>query len=184
MEPKARTLFNNSLIYGLLTAAISIVFSVITYLLDLQMNNPVMYFSFVILLAGIIYGTMQYKNVSLGGYISFGKAFLSGFLIVLIASVISSIYSYIFLTFIDHAYLERIIQQSMDKAEADMVKKGLSGDQIEPALAIARKFMSPIAMSAMAILSSAFFGAILSLITAAFVKKEDKSFDGQFKDVE
>jgi len=183
MEPKPRSLFNNSLIYGLLTAAISIVFSVITYLLDVPMKSPVMYFNWVILLAGIIYGTLQYKNVSSGGYILFGKAFLSGFLIVLIASVVSSIYSFVFLTFIDPAYLERIIQQSLEQAEANMVKQGLTGDQMEPALAMTRKFMSPIIMSALTILISAFFGAILSLITAAFVKKEDKSFDGQFKDV-
>jgi len=184
METKPRSLFNNSLIYGLLTAAISIVFSVFTYLLEVPMKSPVMYFSLVILLAGLIYGTLQYRNTTLGGYISFGNAFLSGFIIVLVASIVSSIYSYIFLTFIDPSYLERIIQQSLEQTEAKMIEKGISEEQMEPALAMTRKFMSPIMMSVMGILSSAFFGAILSLITAAFVKKEDKSFDGQFKDVQ
>lgn len=184
METKPRSLFNNSLIYGLLTAGISIVFSVLTYLLDVPMKSPVMYFSFVILLAGIIYGTMQFRDVSLAGHISFGKAFLSGFLIVLIASLVSSIYSYIFLTFIDPAYLERIIQQTMEQTEAKMLEKGLSEEQMESALAMTRKFMSPLIISVMAILTSALFGAILSLISAAFLKKEDKSFDGQFKDVQ
>jgi len=184
METEPRSLFNNALIYGLLTAVISIVFSVLTYILDVPMKNPVMYFSFVILLAGIIYGTLQYRNVSLGGNISFGKAFLSGFLIVLVASIVSSIYSYIFFTFIDPAYLERIIQQTLEQTEAKMLEKGLSEEQMEPALAMTRKFMSPIMMSVMAVLSSAVFGAILSLIAAAFIKKEDKSFDGQFKDVQ
>jgi hypothetical protein len=184
METKPRTLFINSLIYGLLTAAISIVFSVITYILGLPFQSPVMYFSFVILLGGLIYGTLQYKNVYLGGYISFGKAFLSGFLIVLTAAIVASLYTFIFLTFIDPAYLEKIIQQSLDQSEAKMVAKGLSQDQIDGALAVTRKFMTPVIMSVMGILSNAFFGAILSLIGAAFLKKEDKSFDGQFKGIE
>jgi hypothetical protein len=184
METKPRTLFNNSLIYGLLTAVVSIVFSILTYILDVPFKSPVMYFSLVILLAGIFYGTFQYRNVYLGGYISFGKAFLSGFIIVLTAAILSSLYSYIFLTFIDPSYLEKIIQQTLEQTEAKMAEKGVTADQMEPALAMTRKFMSPVMMLVMGILSSAFFGAILSLISAAIIKKEDKSFDGQFKDVQ
>ena len=184
METKPNTLFKNALFYGLLTAVISIVFSVFTYILDVPFKNPVMYFSFVILLAGIIYGTLQYRNVSLGGYITFGNAFLSGFLIVFIASIATSIYSYVFFTFIDPAYIERIIQQTLEQTEAKMLEKGQSEDQIEPILAMTRKFMSPLMMSIMSVLTSAVFGAILSLFAAAILKKEDKSFDGQFKDVQ
>ena len=184
METKPRSLFNNSLIYGLLTGAVSIVFSILTYILDVPFKSPLMYFSLVILLAGIIYGTFQYRNGYLGGYISFGKAFLSGFIIVLAATVLSSLYSFVFLTFIDPGYLEKIIQQTLEQTEAKMADKGVSADQMEPALAMTRKFMSPIIMMIFGILTSAFFGAILSLIAAPFLKKEDKSFDGQFKDVQ
>jgi hypothetical protein len=183
METKPRSLFNNALIYGLLTAAVSIVFSVLTYLMDLPYKSPVMYFSFVILLAGIIYGTSQYRNNYLGGYISFGKAFLSGFIIVMVSAIATSIYTFVFLSYIDPAYLEKIISQAMEETETKMLEKGLTSDQMEPALAMTRKFMSPGIMSAFSILGSALFGAVLSLIAAAFLKKEDKSFDGQFKDV-
>jgi|GEM_PF-73409 len=184
METKSRSLFNNSLIYGLLTAVISIVFSVLTYLFDVSYSSPIMYFSFAILLAGMIYGTLTYRNNYLGGYISFGKAFTSGFLIVLIAALVSSIYSYIFLVFIDPTYLDKIIEQAMANAETKMVEQGLSEEQMEPGLAMTRKFMSPVIMNVMAIISSALVGGILALIAAAFIKKEDKSFDGQFKDVQ
>ena len=184
METKPRSLFNNALIYGLFTAAISIVFSILTYILDVPFKSPLMYFSFIILLGGIIYGTLQYKNNYLGGYMSFGKAFLSGFLIVATASVITSVYSYVFFTFIDPAYLERIISQTLEQTQAKLVEKGMSDDQMEPALAMTRKFMTPMIMSIFAIIYSLLFGAILSLITAAILKKEDKSFEGQFKNVE
>lgn len=184
METKPRSLFNNAVIYGLLTAVISIVFSVLTYILDVPYKSPLMYFSFVILLAGIIYGTLQYKNTTLGGYISFGNAFLSGFLIVMTAAVVTTLYSYIFFTFIDPSFLEKIIEQAMEQSETKMLEKGLSADQMEPALAMTRKFMSPVMMSVFSFLGSALFGAILALIAAAFLKKENKSFDGQFKNVE
>jgi Protein of unknown function (DUF4199) len=184
METKPRSLFNNALIYGLITAAISIVFSILMYIMDVPYKSPVMYFSFVILLAGIIYGTLQYRNTYLGGYITFSKAFLSGFIIVMVAAIIAAIYSYVFLTFIDPSYLERIIAQALEETETKMLEQGLSDEQIEPGLAMTRKFMSPAMMSVFSVLGSALFGAILSLLSAAFLKKEDKSFDGQFKDVQ
>lgn len=184
METKSRSLFSNSLIYGLLTAAISIVFSVLMYLFDTPYDSPLMYFSFAILLAGMIYGTLTYRNNFLGGNISFGKAFISGFLIVLISALVSSIYSYVFMVFIDPSYLDKIIEKAVENAEAKMSEKGLSAEQMEPGLAMTRKFMSPVAMTIMAILSSALIGGILALIAAAFLKKEDKSFEGQFKNVE
>jgi predicted membrane protein len=124
---------------------------------------------------------IQYRDNLPGGFISFGKAFTSGFLIVLISAIIASLYTYIFLVFIDPAYLQKIIEQSMDDAQAKMVAKGLSEEQMEPALAMTRKFLNPTFMSIIALVSSAIVGAILSLIAAAFLKKEDKSFDGQFK---
>jgi hypothetical protein len=181
METNPRSLFNNSLIYGLITGAISIVFSVITYIFDVSISSPIKYFSFLILLAGMIYGTLQYRNSIPGGFISFGKAFTSGFLIVLISAFIASVYTYIFLVFIDPAYLQKIVEQSMDETTAKMVAKGLSEEQMEPALAMTRKFLNPTFMSIIALVSSALVGAILSLIAAAFIKKEDNSFEGQFK---
>jgi hypothetical protein len=184
MESKQHSLFSNSLIYGLLTAAISIVFSVITYIVDVPFKSPVMYFSVVIMVAGIIYGTLQYRNISLGGKIDFGKAFVSGLLIVLVASVLSSIYSYLFFALIDPVYHERIIQESLEQTEAKLIEQGLSGDQMESALAMTRKFMSPIIMAIMALVFNTLLGAILALIAAAFLKKEDKSFNAQFKDVQ
>lgn len=184
METKPRSLFNNALIYGLLTAVFSIVFSVITYILELPYKSPVMYLSFIILLAGIVYGTLQYRNLYMGGYITYSKAFLSGFIIVLVASLVTSLYSYVFFRFIDPAYLERIIVQAMEQTEAKMLEQGLSEDQMGPALEMTRKFMSPLIMSVFSVLGSAVFGAILSLIAAAFIKKEDNSFNAQFKDVE
>ena len=184
METKPRSLFNNALIYGLLTAVVSIVFSILAYILDIPYKSPIMYFSFIILLAGIIYGTLQFRNVYSAGYISFGKAFLSGFIIVMVAAVATSIFTYVFLTFIDPAYLEKIISQAMAETESKMLEKGLSDEQMEPALAMTRKFMSPGIMSLFSILGNAIFGAILALISAAFLKKEDKSFDGQFKDLQ
>jgi len=184
METKPRSLFNNALIYGLLTAAASIAFSVVTYALDVPFKSPVMYLSFIILLAGIIYGTLQYRNNSLGGYISFGQAFLSGFFIVLISMVIATLYSYVFMTFIDPSFLEKIIEQTLEQTEAKMLEKGLSEDQMAPALEMTKKFMTPLWMTISGFLMNIIFGAIIAVVSAAFTKKENKSFESQFKDVQ
>lgn len=184
METKPRTLLNNALTFGLLTAFGSIAFSVITYVMEVPYKSPLMYLSFVILLAGMIYGTIQHRDKDMGGYISFGKAFLSAYLIVLVSAIFTALYSYIFFTFIDPAYLQKIIEQALEKAQTDMAAKGLAEDQMEPALNITRKMMSPVLLTVFSFLGSALFGAILALITGAIIKKEDKSFDGQFKNIE
>ena len=184
METKPRTLFNNALIYGLLTAVVSIAFSVLTYVLDVPFKSPVMYFSFIILIAGVVYGTLQYRNIYSGGYLSFGKAFLSGFFIVLTAIIITTIYTYVFMTIIDPSFLDKVVEQSLEQAETKMMEKGLSEDQMGPALEITKKMMSPAWLTIMGLISNLIFGSIIALIAAIFTKKEDKTFQSQFKDVQ
>lgn len=182
METKPRTLFNNSLFYGSITGAGFILMALVMYITELPMDSPVGYVSYVILLAGIIYGTLEYRNKSLGGYISYGQAFLAGFLVIVFASVLSSIYTYVFFTFFDPEAHAKIVETAMEKSREKMIDNGMADDQIETALNISKSFMSPISMALMSLLMNSLVGGLVSLITAAFLKKADNSFEGQFKE--
>lgn len=183
METNTRSLFSQSLIYGGLTGLASIVFALIMYILDVEPKNPVMYFSFAILLAGIILGDLNYRNKIKGGVITFGQAFLLGFLIIVIAGVISSVYTYVFYTFFDPAAHAKIVDTAMEQAELKMIEQGQPSENIEMGLKYSRMFMSPVAMALMGLLGTVILGAVLSLITAIFVKREDRSFDAAVKDI-
>jgi flagellar biosynthesis protein FliQ len=54
-----------------------------------------------------------------------------------------------------------------------MFKKDMSEEQIEQALEMSKKFMSPVMMTVFAYLGSLFFGLIISLVLAAVNKREN-----------
>jgi hypothetical protein len=182
METKPRTMFNSALIYGLFTGIAYIGLALVMYIGDMDPKNPIAYVGFVILIGGIYWGTVQYRNKSLNGYISYGQAFLTGLLIAVIATVISSVYTYAFYTFFDPAAHTKMVEMGIEKARESMMDKGMSDEQIESGLNISRSFMSPMAMALMSLLFNTLIGGVISLITAAIIKKEDKSFEGQFKE--
>jgi hypothetical protein len=182
METKPRTVFSNSITYGLITGAASIGFALLMYVADIPQQSPIAYLGFVILLGGMVWGTLQFRNKERNGYISYGQAFVSGLLIVIIAGLLSSIYIYLFYTFFDPAAHAKIVETAMEKSQAKMAGKGMTDEQMESALNISKKFMSPAVMSIMSLLGSAFIGSILSLLAAIFIKKVDTSFEGQFKE--
>jgi hypothetical protein len=74
-----------------------------------------------------------------------------------------------------------MIKKILDQTEENMVKKGMSDEQIELALKYSAKFMQPLWMAIMSIVMYTFWGTIISLIVGIFTKKEDPSFEGQFK---
>ncbi len=183
MEKKP-TLFKNALMYGVFTAIVLIVIDVVFYLTGLPSTSKIRYISFLFIIGGMMLGTIKYRDKVMGGYISYGKAFLSCFLIALIAGLITAIYSYIFLSFIDPAYLQTTIEQGMEQSRAKLEAKGMSEEQIQSSMDMASGFMKPGMMSLMAFFGTAIWGAILALIVSIFIKKENKSFDAQVNDVQ
>jgi hypothetical protein len=182
METKPLTIFKNSINYGLITGAASIGFSIVLYVADIEPTSPIAYIGFIILLGGMIWGTLQYKNNVQNGFMSYGQAFVSGMLIAVIAGLVSAIYTYLFYAFFDPAAHTKMVETAMEQSRAKLAEKGMSDEQMESAISISKMFMSPIVMSIFAFIGSAFVGTILSLITAIFIKKEDSSFEGQFKE--
>jgi len=182
METKPRSVFMNSVNYGLITGAASIGLAIIMYVADIDLKSPIGYLGFVILLGGMIWGTVQYRNKVQGGFMTYGQAFVSGLLIVATAGLLSAIYSYFFYAFFDPAYHTKIVEAAVEQSRSKLAAKGMTDEQMETAFNMTRKFMSPLLMSIFAFLGSILVGAILSLVTAIFIKKEDTSFEGQFKE--
>jgi hypothetical protein len=173
MEEKAKSSTPNALTYGLITGAVMIVYSLIIYLLNLYLNKYLGYISFAILIAGSAYGTVQFRNKVLNGYISYGKAYSSGFMIALFASIISAVYAFFFYKFI----APDVVREILDMARQNIMTRSpeMSDEQIEKAMEMTAKFMTPPMMSLFVLLYSIIVAAIAGLITSVFIKKEDKS---------
>ena len=101
MENEHKSVSANALMYGAITGAVLIVYSLLMYILNLYMNSTLGYVSYVILIGGMVWGTFQYRKLCPNGFLSYGKAFTSSFLIGLIASVISIIYFFFYIKYIN-----------------------------------------------------------------------------------
>lgn len=175
MEEKQRSVISNSLNYGLLVGAAMIVFSLIMYIADLYMNKAVNWIGYIFLVAGMIWGTLEYRKKYANGFLSYGKAFSSCFWIGLFGGIISTIYFFIFIKFIHPGFINEII----DQMRANMIASNpeMSEDQMEQAISMSSKFMSPVFMTLWGFAAYAAMSAVLGLIIAIFLKKEDPSLN-------
>lgn len=161
----------NALIFGLITGAAMIVYSIILFLANMHMNTWLPYVSFVILTAGMILGTINYRDKINGGFITYGGAFVSNFLIVIFAAILTTLYFIIYSKYINPGFIDEVMEMARQK----LAEKNLSDDEIERATAMQAKFMTPLVMTILGLIGTMFWGTLLSLVVAIFVKKEDKS---------
>lgn len=175
MEPKQENILLNTLKPGIILGIVLVIYSITLYILDISTVKVFGYLLYLLIIGGLIFGIKQYRDKELGGYISYPKALGVGVLVLLFASIISSIYTYINLTFIDPTLIDKMLEIT----EKEMFNKGLSDDQIEMALKMSAKLMKPGIMAIMGFAVSMFFGFILTLIVAAFLKKEQDIFSAQ-----
>ncbi len=166
---------SNSLFYGLLVGVVMIVYSLIMFIADLYLNQSVSWIGYLILVGGMIWGTLEYRKKYANGFLSYGKAFSSCFWIGMVGGVISTIYFFIFINYIHPGFINEI----MDQMRTNMITSNpeMTDDQIEQAISMSSKFMSPLMMTLWGFAGYAAVSAILGLIIAIFLKKEDPSLN-------
>ena len=166
MEEKTASIWKSTFMSGIYLAIVLILISVVFYVTGNTFSKLAQYISYVVMIAGIIYGQINYKK-QLGGIMTYGQALVAGLLTMVFASVISSIYTYILYTIIDPSLQE----QMRIFTEEQLVQRGIPEEQMQMSLDLATKFQTPVMMVVMGIFGGAFIGLIISLITSIFTKK-------------
>ena len=105
------------------------------------------------------------------GFMSYGQGLGIGTLIALVGGVISSIFTYVYLTFVDDSMIEIILE----KSEQDMIDGGMPDSQVETAMSFTEKMMTPTIMALLGVVFVVLIGFILSLIISAITKNPDPS---------
>ncbi len=160
--------------FGLLAGLITIVYSLLANLTGLSIPNSLgkVFLNFAIVLAitigMVVYFIRFHRDKELGGYISFKRAFLLSFVALLISTVISSIFSMIYVAFIDTTFLDAIV----DATEEMMTNMGAPADAIETQMADMREKMTVVGMLKQGLMNGIIGGAVISLIVAAIMKKK------------
>ena len=121
------------------------------------------------MIAIIVLGISQFKNAN-GGFLNWGQGVKIGVGIAILAALISVIYNYFFITFVEPDFMTQI----MDIQNQKLLDQGRTEEQIEAANAMTEKFKSPLFASAFGIIGSAIGGFIISAIAAAIMKKSEE----------
>jgi len=175
------TFWKSAMVYGLYLALVLTLFSVILYVTGFSLNPNAGYISMVVAIAGIVICQIQYRNKELNGVISYGQAVGFGTAIMLFAGVVTALYTLVLYTFIDPS----LIEQTKVIQEQAMLDKGMPEDQIEVAMTMASKMLTPGWMSIMGLVGSVFMGTIISLLSSIFIKKQpnEDAFNEAMEDV-
>jgi hypothetical protein len=163
-----KSVWKETLNYGLILGLITIVFSVLTYMLDATGKPWVIVPSLIISIVALYMLLRSYRDTFNHGYISYGRAVGAGMVISIYSAILGAAYIYILYGFIDPGLVDKQILE----AEEKLIAKGMPEGSIDAALQMQAKFMKPWFMAISSIFSAAFFGLILSLLVSLFIKKE------------
>lgn len=166
--------FKAALNSGIFLGLALIIFSLITYLLEVDRQSPLQYLSFVIIIALVFVFVKQWRDKYNGGFINFGGAYSHGLLVIFLASLITAIYTFIFFGYIAPGEIDNIIaeaEQSILKSQPD-----ISDSDLEMALSFTEMFTKPWLMAVMAVFINVLAGLIIAIIPAAILKKEPTEF--------
>lgn len=176
-ENATPSFMNHALKHAVILGIVSVVLTLGAYAIDYTLLAA-MSFGFISLgvyLAYGIYASINYRN-EIGGYLSFGKAFQHGFVVFAVSALISTLFAILLYTVIDPELPAKITEAAMENAEKMLEGFGMSGDQLDEALAktqedTAKRYtVSGLAMSYVFTLIGC---AIFALISGAIAKKKE-----------
>ena len=172
MEEQAKISFwKPALIYGAIIGFIGILVSVIFYIADLYTTRWTSWVQLLITLIVLIYCLIAYRREYLGGYASYGQIFLMVLVIGVISTILSVIYSYLLFTVIDPELIDKMKivaeERMMSNPRIPESAYDIGMERIEK-LTVGRTMM-------MSAIGGPVLYAIIGLIVAAFLKKEEET---------
>ena len=173
MEKKA-SFWEPALTYGAILGFVSILLGVIFYVMNLYTANWTQWVSLLVSIGVLVYCLKAYRNEHLGGYARYGQLFVMALVIGIISSIITTIYSYVLYTVIDPELIDKIRLVAEEKMmDNPRIPENMLDDMIER---MAKNF-EPKRMLTMGLIVGVVVNAIIGLILAAFIKKEETPVD-------
>ena len=170
MENQTTSTKQIALTYGLILGFVSIAFAVVLYTMGKHLDGGSLNTigSLVITIGIIVFGLRTFK-IGNGGFLSLSEALKTGLAIVLIGTIISLLYTYVFMTYIEPDFMSQMMELQQQKAlEAN---PNLTDEQLEAMETMTKKFSSPMIIMAVGLVWSLFIGFIISLIAGLIMKK-------------
>ncbi len=159
--------------YGLYYGLVLVIASLITYALGMHLNPTAGYINFAtiafVIIGFPIMGMSKFKKQN-GGFMSWGEGVKIGVGIVLIGTLISIIYQYVFTTFIEPEFYTQLAEVTRN----GFVDAGLTEEQVDMQMEMQSKFQGTPIGYGIGILFFAFLGFVVSAIVAAVKKNTEE----------
>jgi len=170
-EPK-KSMSTNAVVFGLLTGFTLILLSVVLFITN-KSQSGLQYFGYLILGAGIVIGTMNFRDKYSEGYITYGRSLGMGVLISVFAGILLGIFTYIYIKYLNTGLVEDVIIKARQQWEA----QHMTEEQMTVAEKYTRMFLTPAMILILTLVGYVFVGTIISLIASAFIKKDRPPFE-------
>ena len=141
----------------------------VMYVTGLNRSSAADYLNYInlFMLAFFIYQWVTEVKLYNEGFIEFSKIFKGGLLMGTVGGIVSSIFFFVQVKFIDTGYMDFI----MNKAMMEMQKKGMSDEMIDQSMKMASKWTTPEMLLMMGIVGSLFISSFVAVIMAFIMKK-------------
>ncbi|CAG5070028.1 hypothetical protein DYBT9623_02768 [Dyadobacter sp. CECT 9623] len=158
--------------YGVLGSVVIMVYTTIINVSGLSQNKLLSSLSFVLMIVAIVLAMKNFREQN-KGFMSYGEGLAVGSLASAIMGLLSSAFTMFYIQFIDNT----LLTQGMDQVREDMERRGMDDSQIDQAMELSQKFMSPGVVFIMGVLGYLLTGFIISLIVAAVIRREKPVFE-------
>ena len=131
MNENQTSMLKQTMTFGAIIALILVVYGILLYILDLTFNKVLGYVQYVVLFIGIFLATKTYRDKSLGGFISYGKALGFGVLISVFVGIVTIFFGYIMMRYIDPGLIDKYLVIAEERLQNS---RFIPEDQIPDAL--------------------------------------------------
>ncbi len=132
-----------------------------------QTNGPLRWIGIVFSIVLIYLAHKEYKDEG-DTYMSYGQGVGIGLWMSIVSAGISSVFTYIYIKFINTSYTDFIREEQIRAME----EQGMSDSEIDQAMEIAGAFTTPEAIFGLGLIMGVIFGLIIALIVSAITKKD------------
>ncbi len=179
MEQKS-TFWRTAMIYGLYVGIFFTLYSVILYVTGQTQNKSLAFIAYPLYVVAIVLAQINYRNREMNGSLTYSQGVGFGIAVMFFSGMILTLYTLILFK-IDPSLIDLIKAD----AEEKYMSSGMSEDQVEAAMSVASKMMTPGWMAIMGLLGSVISGLLISLVTSIFVKRlpGEDTFDEAMEEV-
>ena len=154
--------------YGVISGIIGIFYFVGLSMAGIDIQGPAQWAGIIVTIVMVFLAHKYYKDNG-DGFMSYSQGIGIAFWMGLVSSVINSVFTFIYVSFIDTNFIENMKDVQIEK----MQEQGMSDAQVEQAMQFSSFMFTPTAMLIMGLIIGVIATVFVGLIVTIFTQKKD-----------